>query len=94
VFRWIEGRMPTELYANFTVRFGRDSVMPEPRLRELVARFHFSVANLNYRLLGEGDQFEYRMVMRTLKAENVRLLAEALNADPGVIEYRISPTSD
>jgi hypothetical protein len=34
------------------------------------------------------------MVMRTLKAENVRLLAEALNADPGVIEYRISPTSD
>jgi putative Mg2+ transporter-C (MgtC) family protein len=68
--------------------------MPEPRLRELVAGYNFSVANLNYRLLGEGEQFEYRMVMRTLKADNVRLLAEALNADPGILEYRISPTSD
>jgi putative Mg2+ transporter-C (MgtC) family protein len=94
VFRWIEGRMPTELYANFTVRFARDAVMPETRLRGLVARFGFSVANLNYRLLGEGEQFEYRMVMRTLKADNVRMLAEALNADPGILEYRISPTSD
>lgn len=94
VFRWIEGRMPTELYANFTVRFARDSVMPEPRLRELVAHYNFSVANLNYRLLGDGEQFEYRMVMRTLRADNMRRLAEALNADPGVIEYRLSPTSD
>ena len=94
VFRWIEGRMPTELYANFTVRFARDAVMPEARLRELVAAYAFSVANLNYRLLGDGEQFEYRMVMRTLRADNLRRLAEALNADPGVIEYRLSPTSD
>jgi putative Mg2+ transporter-C (MgtC) family protein len=76
------------------VRFARDAVMPEPRLRELVAGYNFSVANLNYRLLVDGEQFEYRMVMRTLRAENLRRLAEALNADPGVIEYRLSPTSD
>jgi putative Mg2+ transporter-C (MgtC) family protein len=94
VFRWIEGRMPTEFYANFSVRFARDAVMPEPALRELVARHGFSVANLNYRLLGEGDQFEYRMVLRTLKGDGVRTLAETLNADPGVIEYRIAPASD
>jgi putative Mg2+ transporter-C (MgtC) family protein len=94
VFRWIEGRMPTELYANFTVRFARDAVMPETALRELVARHGFSVANLNYRLLAEGGQFEYRMVMRTLKSDNVRSLSEVLNADRAVIEYRISPVSD
>ncbi|HEX9184728.1 MAG TPA: MgtC/SapB family protein [Burkholderiales bacterium] len=94
VFRWIEGRMPTELYANFTVRFARDAVMPERALREMVALHGFSVANLNYRLLGEGGQFEYRMVMRTLKSDNVRSLSEALNAEPAVVEYRISPASD
>jgi putative Mg2+ transporter-C (MgtC) family protein len=94
VFRWIEGKMPTELYANFTVRFIREAVMPEPALRELVARHGFSVANLNYRLLGDGSHFEYRMVMRTLKADNVRTLSEALNADRAVVEYRISPASD
>jgi putative Mg2+ transporter-C (MgtC) family protein len=94
VFRWIEGKMPTELYANFTVRFIREAVMPEPALRELVSRHGFSVANLNYRLLGDGSHFEYRMVMRTLKADNVRTLSEALNADRAVVEYRISPASD
>jgi putative Mg2+ transporter-C (MgtC) family protein len=94
LFRWIEGRMPTELYANFTIRFARDAVMPETELRDLVKQHGFSVANLNYRLIGEGSQFEYRMVMRTLKAENVRRLSESLNANTGVTEYRISPTSD
>jgi putative Mg2+ transporter-C (MgtC) family protein len=94
VFRWIEGRMPTELYANFSVRFARDAVMPEPKVRDLVAQHGFSVANLNYRLLSEGEQFEYRMVMRTLRQDNVRRLSETLNADPGILEYRISPTSD
>jgi putative Mg2+ transporter-C (MgtC) family protein len=94
VFRWIEGRMPAEWYANFSVRFGRDAVMPEPQLRDLVGRHGFTVANLNYRLMSEGGQFEYRMVLRTLKAERVRALAETLNADPGVLEYRISPTSE
>jgi putative Mg2+ transporter-C (MgtC) family protein len=94
VFRWIEGRMPTELYANFAVRFARDAAMPESALRELVARHGFSVANLNYRLLGEGGHFEYRMVLRTLKSDNVRTLSQALNAERAVLEYRISPASD
>jgi putative Mg2+ transporter-C (MgtC) family protein len=94
VFRWIEGLIPSELYSNFTVRFARDAVMPEAALRELVARHGFSVANLNYRLLAEGGQFEYRMVMRTLKTDNVRALSETLNADPAIVEYRISPASD
>ena len=94
VFRWIEGMMPSELYANFTVRFAREAVMPETALRELVNQHGFSVANLNYRLIGETGQFEYRMVMRTLKTDNVRRLSESLNADRSVAEYRISPTSD
>jgi putative Mg2+ transporter-C (MgtC) family protein len=94
VFRWIEGRMPTELYANFAVRFARDAAMPESALRELVARHGFSVAILNYRLLGEGGHFEYRMVLRTLKSDNVRTLSQALNAERAVLEYRISPASD
>ena len=94
LFRWIESKMPSELYANFTVRFARETVMPEAALRELVKQHGFSVANLNYRLIGETGQFEYRMVMRTLKTDNVRKLSEALTADSGVTEYRISPASD
>ena len=94
VFRWIEGRMPTELYANFMVRFTGEAVMPEEALRVLVAQHGFSVANHNYRLAGERQQFEYRMVLRTLKSDNMRSLAETLNGNDAVIEYRISPASD
>jgi len=94
LFRWIEGKMPTELYANFMVRFAREAVMPEPALRALVAQHGFSISNLNYRVIGEGRQFEYRMVMRTLKPQNIRTLSEALAVNEGVLEYRLSPTSD
>src|SRR6266850_2312789 len=37
VFRWIEGKMPSEYYANFLVRFPREKVMPEAQLRVLIA---------------------------------------------------------
>ena len=47
-----------------------------------------------HRLIGETGQFEYRMVMRTLKTDDVRRLSETLNADRAVTEYRISPASD
>ena len=94
VFRWIEGKMPTEYYANFSVRFARDGVLPEPDLRQLVAQHGFSVYNLNYRLTAEGSQFEYRMVLRAVGAGGVRGLSDALRSNREVLEYRIAPASD
>lgn len=94
LFRWIEARLPTETYANFTVRFARDRVMDESELLRLVSRHRFSVRNLTYRLAGEGAHFEYRMVLRTLHHESARALSDALRANQAVLEYRIAPTSD
>ncbi|HUG79150.1 MAG TPA: MgtC/SapB family protein [Burkholderiales bacterium] len=94
LFRWIEARLPTETYANFMVRFPRDRVMTESELLRLVTMHRFSVRNLTYRLAGEGTQFEYRMVLRTLHQESARALSDALRADRAVLEYRIAPTSD
>lgn len=94
VFRWIESKMPTEFYANFSVRFVRDGVMPEPDLRQLVSQHGFSVYNLNYRLTAEGSQFEYRMVLRAVGADGVRGLSDALRSNREVLEYRIAPASD
>ena len=94
VFRWIESKIPTEFYANFSVRFARDSVMAESELRQLVSRHGFSVYNLNYRLGAEGTQFEYRMVVRAVGSEGVRALSDELKNNRQVIEYRIAPASD
>jgi putative Mg2+ transporter-C (MgtC) family protein len=94
LFRWIEGKIPVEFYANFTVRFARDATMPEPELRQLVAQHGFSVYNLTYRLAADGREFEYRMVLRAVGSDASRTLSDALKASPKVIEYRIAPASD
>ncbi len=94
VFRWIEGKMPAEFYANFLVRFPRVSVMPEEELRRLIAEHGFSVANMSYRIAGQGREFEYQMVLRTLHAANTQKLSARLAAEPSVTEFRIAPAGD
>jgi putative Mg2+ transporter-C (MgtC) family protein len=94
VFRWIEGRMPALLYAHHSVRFRREATMPEPDLRALVCGHGFTIANLSYRLRGDGRFFEYRMVIRTRSAQNAPRLARTLSDMPAVVEFRIAPTGD
>jgi putative Mg2+ transporter-C (MgtC) family protein len=94
VFRWIEGRMPAEFYANFVVRFPRERVMPEAELRRLIAEYGFSVANMSYRIASQGREFEYQMVLRTLHAANTQKLAARLAAEPTVTEFRIASAGD
>ena len=94
VFRWIEGRMPAEFYANFLVRFPREKVMPEADLRRLIAEHGFDVTNMSYRIAGQGKEFEYQMVLRTLRAANVQTFSARLAAEPSVTEFRIAPAGD
>ncbi|MBI5433820.1 MAG: MgtC/SapB family protein [Planctomycetes bacterium] len=94
VFRWIEARLPMQFYAHFVVRFAREHVVPENDLRALVAMHDFTIAHLNYRLDAREGFFEYRMVIRSQRAENVRTLTETLKQLPSVLQFRISPTGD
>jgi putative Mg2+ transporter-C (MgtC) family protein len=94
VFRWIEQRMPAEHYANFVVRFPRKSVLPEAELRKLITEHGFSVTNLSYRIAGQGQEFEYQMVLQTLHASNTQKLSARLAAEPTVTEFRIVPAGD
>jgi putative Mg2+ transporter-C (MgtC) family protein len=94
VFRWIERRMPTLLYAHHHVRFRRDAVVPEAELRALIQTHGFTIANLSYELNGDGRFFEYRMIIRTRDARATERLARTLNQSPPVVEFRIAPTGD
>src|SRR5678816_2620151 len=94
VFRWIEGKMPAEFYAHFLVRFPRASVMPEPDLRRLISEHGFDVANMSYRIAGQGKEFEYQMVLRTLHSANVQNFSARLASEPSVTEFRIVPAGD
>ena len=94
VFRWIESRIPTQLYSQFVVRFAHAKAMPEAQMRQLLTDYGFTVANLNYRLDVEADFIEYQMIIRTTRADNTSKLTQALNKIDAVKEYRVSPTGD
>ena len=94
VFRWIESRVPVQFYAHFSVRFAPESVLPEAAMRTMVAQHGFSIANLSYRLDRLDNFFEYRMVVRTDRADNARTFSETLSTLQNVKEFRLASTGD
>src|SRR6478736_2814183 len=78
VFRAIESWLPSEFYAHHHLRFKRDAVMPEDKLRELIGTNRFTIANLSQRLISEGKIFEYRMVIRSRDRRNAQALSRHL----------------
>jgi putative Mg2+ transporter-C (MgtC) family protein len=94
LFRVIESRLPSEFYAHHHLRFRRDAVMSEDKLRQLIGAHGFTIANLSQRLVMEGKVFEYRMVIRSRDRSNAQALSQHLLSLPEVIEFRISPTGD
>ena len=94
VFRWVERRMPRQIYAQFVVRFVRGGTMSEQEVRRLLGECGFTIANLNYRLDADGDFFEYQMTIRTIDEDNAIRLTQALNQLEAVKQYRIAPTGD
>jgi len=94
LFRHIEMRMPSQQFIGHSVRFRRDAVMEEDELRRLLAAHGFRVSQMSYRLDGDTDEFEYRMMLMTYEQANLRRLADTLNGLPTVRQFRLSPTGD
>src|SRR5438093_299696 len=94
LFRFIEARLPSEFYAHHMLRFLREKVMAEGELRKLIDHHGFSIANLSCRLIDDGQQFEYRMTIKSRDRQNAERLAAHLRSLPEVVEFRIAPTGD
>jgi putative Mg2+ transporter-C (MgtC) family protein len=94
LFRRIEAWMPTQAYAHHALRFDRDNVLQEERVRQLMKEHGFNVANMSYRLTEDGAYFEYQMILRSSNAHNFSALATSLLNMEQVRSFRISPTGD
>jgi putative Mg2+ transporter-C (MgtC) family protein len=88
LFRYIESRLPSEFYAHHMLRFARDHV------HRLIYDHGFTIANLSSRLSESGQQFEYRMTIKSRNRKNAGALSTYLRGRPEVIEFRITPTGD
>jgi putative Mg2+ transporter-C (MgtC) family protein len=94
IFRWIESKVPTLLLAHNVMRFKRDKVMPESELRQLITGLGFTIANMSYSLTECGQYYEYCMMIRTRKADNLLLLSQTLSKLDSIVEFEIAPTGD
>ncbi len=94
VFRWMEDRMPTQLYAHCSVRFDRGNVPEEHELRAMVREHKAEVASLSYHLIDQGRAFEYAMVIRSFRRASFEGLAERWRKEPRVLEFDIAPTGE
>ncbi|HEC20079.1 MAG TPA: MgtC/SapB family protein [Gammaproteobacteria bacterium] len=92
LFRWIESRLPSQMYAKFTVRFirARHSV-DEEALRKLIAQHHIRAFEASYKLDNEGKHFEYEMTIRSKNQKDFRRLAQSLVGMEEVYEFSIVP---
>jgi putative Mg2+ transporter-C (MgtC) family protein len=93
-FRFVEARLPSEFYAHHVLRFARDRVLGEEDLRKLIADHGFTIANLSSRLIEGGQEFEYRMTIKSRDRKAAEALSRHLRAMPEVLEFRIAPTGD
>lgn len=94
LFRYIEARLSSEFYAHHMLRFARDRVMAESEIHKMIGAHGFTIANLSSRLSEGGQQFEYRMTIKSRDRLNAERLAKHLRGLPEVIEFRITPTGD
>jgi putative Mg2+ transporter-C (MgtC) family protein len=94
LFRWVESMVPGEIYAHLEVRFDRETAMPEDDFRRFIGGQGFSIANMSYRYSAGASYYEYKMVIRTRRTENVKRLTASLCETKSVVEFRMFPAGD
>ncbi len=91
-FRWVENRLPSQMYAKFTVRFIRSKhSLDEDALRKLIAQHNIIAFESSYKLDNEGKNFEYEMTIRSKNQNDFRQLARSLINMEDVYEFKIVP---
>ncbi len=93
-FRWFEDLLPHEFYANHVLRFSRGDTPSETAVRQLLHDHGFKVAKMSYQSSDDGEEFEYRTVIKTRKRDGAERLAEHLRKADHVRGFSISPTGD
>ncbi len=92
-FRWIESRLPAQVYANFSVRFMRSKpFLDEIALRHVISKQGITAYEASYKLEEKGSIIEYEMTIRSTDRAKFRKLAQCLTDMDEVYEFRIIPT--
>ncbi len=93
-FRWLERRMPAQIFYLFDVHFVRDTTMNENDLRNIVKKAGFSIANFSYHFDCKNREKRHRMTLRTLDKTSAEKLYQTLERNESILKFKITPTGD
>lgn len=94
LYRLVEERLPALIYNQTFIRFQREKAMTEPEIRALMHENGFNISNLRHAITFDQKFYEYDLVIKTRKEENMRRLSQYLAENDDVIEFRISPMGE
>ena len=91
-FRWLEILLPHQQWLHLSLAYRREQMPSEEHIRALVSAHGFAVVDWSYELSGDGQKFEYHLVLQTLRTGNLNLLAQELARLPNLVGFRLSPS--
>jgi putative Mg2+ transporter-C (MgtC) family protein len=91
LFLLVEQQLPMPIYVQTFIRFHREKAMTEPEVRALMHENGFGISNLSHAVTHDRKFYEYDLVIKTRKEENMRRLSQCLAENDNVMEFRISP---
>jgi len=94
LYRLVEKQLPLLVYVQTFLRFHRERAMTEPEIRALMHENGFGISNLCHAVTHDRKFYEYDLVIKTRKEENMCRLSQCLAENDTVIEFRISPTGE
>lgn len=94
LYRLVEERLPVLIYIQTFIRFQREKMMTEHEIRALMHENGFNISNLSHAITYDQKFYEYDLVIKTRKEENMRRLSQCLAENDNVIEFRISPMGE
>lgn len=94
LYRLVERQLPTLIYVHNFIRFHRDRAMTEEQIRTVMNENGFDISNMCYAVTNDRQFFEYDLVIKTRKEENLKHLARCLETNEDIIEFKLCPSSD
>jgi putative Mg2+ transporter-C (MgtC) family protein len=94
LYRIVERQLPLLIYVETFIRFQREKAMTEPEIRALMHEKGFGISNLCHAVTHDRQFYEYDLVIKTRKEENMRRLSQCLAENDTVIEFRVFPTGE
>jgi putative Mg2+ transporter-C (MgtC) family protein len=94
LYRLVEARLSMLVYVQTFIRFHLEKAMTEQDVRALMRENGFDITSVCHAVTHDRKFYEYDLVIKTRKDENMRRLSQCLAGNDNVIEFRVSPTGE